>query len=221
MARHADDAVAALDVLGVERAVVAGHSMGGFAALALAARHPDRVVALVLVDGGLPLPMRRDVDPDATLAAVIGPAADRLAMTWPDREAHLAFWRAHPALRDWNADVERYVEHDLAGAEPELRSSCSLDAVRGDTVDLAGAAVPDGALERFAPVPFLRAETGMLGDPPGLYPEDVAAGWAARLSGLDLRTVPGTNPYTILLGPAGAEAVAETVRAAATRPGAA
>lgn len=43
----ADDAVALLDVLGVERAVVCGFSMGGPISLLLAARHPDRVTGLV------------------------------------------------------------------------------------------------------------------------------------------------------------------------------
>ena len=43
-----DDAVAVLDALGVERAVVAGYSMGGTVAQLLARHHPDRVAGLVL-----------------------------------------------------------------------------------------------------------------------------------------------------------------------------
>ncbi len=43
-----DDAVALLDVLGIERAVVAGYSMGGTVAQLLARHHPDRVAGLVL-----------------------------------------------------------------------------------------------------------------------------------------------------------------------------
>jgi pimeloyl-ACP methyl ester carboxylesterase len=42
----------ALDALGVGRAILVGHSVGGFAAARLAARAPDRVAALVLVDAG-------------------------------------------------------------------------------------------------------------------------------------------------------------------------
>ncbi|WP_405163263.1 alpha/beta hydrolase [Nocardia sp. NBC_01499] len=44
----ADDVVAVLDDLGIERAAVYGTSMGGRVAQWLAARHPDRVHALVL-----------------------------------------------------------------------------------------------------------------------------------------------------------------------------
>jgi pimeloyl-ACP methyl ester carboxylesterase len=42
--------LALLDHLGIERADLAGHSYGGGLALLLAARHPERVRALVLVD---------------------------------------------------------------------------------------------------------------------------------------------------------------------------
>jgi len=44
------DVVAVLDALGIEKAVVAGHSLGGRNSWLAAARHPDRVVAAVVVD---------------------------------------------------------------------------------------------------------------------------------------------------------------------------
>ncbi len=51
IAQLADDAVALLDALHVGRpAAVCGVSMGGYVAQHIAARHPDRVAALVLVD---------------------------------------------------------------------------------------------------------------------------------------------------------------------------
>ena len=46
----ADDVAAVLDQLGIERAVVAGISMGGYVALAFADRHPQRLLGLVLCD---------------------------------------------------------------------------------------------------------------------------------------------------------------------------
>lgn len=50
MERYADDLVAVLDALGIDRAIVAGVSMGGYITFALWRRHPERVRALVLVD---------------------------------------------------------------------------------------------------------------------------------------------------------------------------
>ncbi len=48
IAQFADDAIALLDHLGVERAVFGGISLGAAIALRLAAMHPKRVVALIL-----------------------------------------------------------------------------------------------------------------------------------------------------------------------------
>ncbi len=52
---HAEDLVAALDHLAIDKAVVVGHSMGGFIALRLAQQHPERVAGLVMLDGGPPV----------------------------------------------------------------------------------------------------------------------------------------------------------------------
>ena len=50
MNRYADDVVALLDTLHIDRAVIAGLSMGGYVAFALWRRHRARVRALVLAD---------------------------------------------------------------------------------------------------------------------------------------------------------------------------
>lgn len=46
-----------LDALGLSRVVVVGHSWGGAVALHLAAHHPERVLAVVAVDGGFSRPV--------------------------------------------------------------------------------------------------------------------------------------------------------------------
>ena len=46
----ADDVALLLDRAGIERAVVGGLSMGGYVAMALARRHPDRLSGLLLAD---------------------------------------------------------------------------------------------------------------------------------------------------------------------------
>lgn len=53
------DALTALDALGLSRVVVVGHSWGASTALRLAATAPERVLAVVAVDGGLGSPRAR------------------------------------------------------------------------------------------------------------------------------------------------------------------
>lgn len=50
MGTYADDLIALLDVLGVDRAVVCGLSMGGYVALELLRRYRERIRALILMD---------------------------------------------------------------------------------------------------------------------------------------------------------------------------
>jgi lipase len=207
MDRHADDLVAVLDHLGVTDVLVAGHSMGGFVAAALVERHPARVAGTVLVDGGLPFPPPPPgTTAEQALNAAIGPAAQRLTMTFATPEEYLDFWRPHPAFAGhWTPEVEAYLAYDLDGE----RSSVSLDAVRDDSEDLLDA---DLAARRAAALPagtvFLRAPYGMLGDPGGLYPADLVAGHARSFPGIEVREVPGVNHYTIVMGEPGARAVA-------------
>lgn len=60
MSSHADAVLGLLAELGVETATVAGHSMGGLVAIAMAAADPDLVRRLVLVgSGGVPMTERR------------------------------------------------------------------------------------------------------------------------------------------------------------------
>jgi lipase len=218
MAQHAADLVALLDERGVEQAVVAGHSMGGFVAVVLAHLHPDRVKNLVLVDGGLPMtPQAPDpgvVDIDQILTAVIGPAIARLSMTFESRDAYREFWKAHPSFagQQWNDYVEQYVDYDLVGTEPDLRSGVSAEAVKGDATDLfAAPTLYDAIAALDKPAVLLRAEKGMMNEATPLMGDELVQQYPQVK---DLGFVAGTNHYTILLSDHGAKAVADAIRQA-------
>jgi pimeloyl-ACP methyl ester carboxylesterase len=217
LAAHADDLARVLDDVALERAVVLGHSMGGFVSMVFADRHPGRVAALVLVDGGLPLAVPPGLDPEQVAAAILGPALERQSMTFADHAAYHRFWQAHPALaRDWDDVVRRYVDYDLQGQEPALRARTAVDALREDNLDLLTGDALTGAVERLRhPGWFLRAPRGLQDEVPPLYPDDVVADWQQRLPRLRMSTVEDVNHYTIALSDRGAAAVAATVEEAA------
>jgi proline iminopeptidase len=77
--QHVADATAVLDARGVRRAIVMGHSFGAHLALHMAVSQPDRVTALVLVDGLGVIGDGGAADVGAALAARLLPeAAERL-----------------------------------------------------------------------------------------------------------------------------------------------
>jgi len=216
IAAHADDMAAVVDALGVGRVVLTGHSMGAFTAALTAVRHPHLLTGLLLVDGGVGFPVPAGLDPDELITAVLGPAMRRLSMTFPDREAYRAFWQSHPAFAgSWSPWVDDYVQRDLVGQEPELRSSCSLEAVRTDGVDQLGAQVSGAVHQLPLPALLLWAPRGLMDEPQGLYDEQRLV--AAGLDPHRVRTqlVPDTNHYSILIGDEGARVVAQHLLAAA------
>jgi lipase len=220
MAQHAEDVAAVLDRLAPgHRAVVAGHSMGGFVAVTLAAADPDRVEALVLIDGGIPLELPPGWTLEAAARAGLGPAAERLAMTFADREAYRDFWRAHPAFGEWTAAVEDYVDYDLRPDGPPWRCSCVAAAMLADHAEqFAGGPVDRAWPAVTAPVTFLRAPRGLLDEPGGLYPEPLLDRWLAAHPRVSRVDIPDVNHYTVTLGRAGAERTAAAVLAALQPP---
>ncbi|WP_328512565.1 alpha/beta hydrolase [Streptomyces sp. NBC_00376] len=209
IAAHADDAAAVAAALGTGRVVLAGHSMGAFVAALAAVRHPERFGPLLLVDGGIGFPAPTHLSPDELMTAVIGPAMDRLSMTFPDRAAYRSFWRAHPAFADaWSDEVDAYIQRDLTGDEPALRSTCRIEAVRTDGINLFDEEVLSAVRKLPAPATLLWAQRGLMDEEQGLYDENRLA--AAELGGTRVTPVAvrDVNHYTVLTGDAGGKEVA-------------
>jgi pimeloyl-ACP methyl ester carboxylesterase len=211
MARHADDLLAVLDHFGVGRAVLAGHSMGGFVGCVAARRDPGRYASLVLADGGLGFPVPADVDIDVVLEAVIGPAMRKLGMEFADRAAYHAFWAAHPAFARLGGPlVAGYLDRDLTGEEPRLRSACRAAAIREDAQDeLRNPEVFAAIHQLTVPTRLLWAERGLLDEPTGLYAPEVVAASGLAAEGVSTHFVPDVNHYSLVLGAPGARVVAD------------
>ncbi|MFJ3701892.1 MULTISPECIES: alpha/beta fold hydrolase [Streptomyces] len=220
IAAHADDAAAVAGALGRNGVVLAGHSMGAFVAALAAVRHPDRFGPVVLVDGGFGFPAPTHLSADELMTAVIGPAMDRLSMTFPDRDAYRSFWRAHPAFAGdaWSPEVDAYIQRDLTGEEPALRSGCRLEAVRTDGVGLFTDEVLAAAGELPGPATLLWARRGLMDEEQGLYDESRLAAAGQPGTNVTAVRVEDVNHYTVLTGDKGAGEIAGALLRAVVVP---
>jgi pimeloyl-ACP methyl ester carboxylesterase len=211
---HITDITTIIKHLGGHVDVLAGHSMGACVALLSHAQHPELASRLVLIDGGLALPVPDGADLDQLLDATLGPAITRLSQVFADEDAYVKFWQAHPALTEWTPDLEEYVRYDLRPADGGgFRSRADQTAVRADGRDLltAYAQLADAASALRDPTPLLRAPAGMFGAPPGLLPDPLVQAWQERAPRLEPRTIPGVNHYTIMFAPAAVTEVVGTL----------
>lgn len=215
MRAHGDDLSRVIDALGVSTVIAAGHSMGAFVVSALAASRPRRIAAVVLIDGGFPVAIPPGVPHENLVEAIVGPAVSRLSMTFASREQYHEMWRQHPALAGpgrWNDDVEAYLDYDLAGEAPSLRSRVSADAVQTDGLELL---VDDDVARSVArvqcPIEIVRVERGLLDEPSPLVPLDSIGIVQAPHR---VTTVADLNHYTVMFDPVGATEVARAIERA-------
>ena len=128
VAEHADDAAALLDALAAAPAVVIGRSYGATVATDLALRYPDRVRALVLLEGDAP----RELAPAA--AAWVDALADRLravaAQAGVDAvaEALIGEVRGGSAWRSFPEELRQILTLNGPAILAELQGEWWLDA---------------------------------------------------------------------------------------------
>lgn len=204
LVRHADDMALLLDHLRLESVPVVGMSMGGFVALELRHRHPDRVASLTLVDGGFPTAPPPGLTP-GNVDLAFADRTSRLGRHWESLDDYLAHFKASTGpLIDANDPLLRhYLEHDLRDGLARL----SAEALVVDGRDTFFGEVP--WQDVGVPVRWTHAQWGVGPDSTPMYPADVVGRYAAEctsvvaLDGLDhagaIMTAPGARATARLL----------------------
>jgi lipase len=219
MAQHARDVAAAMRAMGLGPSVIAGHSMGGFVAAALAAQDAELVTGLVLIDGGY-APAIAAAPPQQGLDAALALRITQLRQTYPSREAYRQFWRGQPHFppEDWNGWVEAFLDYELGGEPPELRPKASEDGVRADLME---GLQREQLIARLAsirvPVLMVRAPAGFVPGSPPLYPDAMMEQMRTCVHSVEDEVIPGTTHYTLIMGDRGASRVADLVDSFAER----
>jgi len=176
-----EDLLAVLEQLGVERATLAGASMGAHTALWLALNHPDRVVGLVVITPAYD-PATQD---DPGRLARWDALADGLS-----QDGIEGFLRAYgrPEVPErWQATVTRVIRQRLALHQHPQAVADALRAVPRSR--------PFGALEELGAisVPTVVVASGDEADPG--HPEAVGRAYAAAIPDARLITdPPGSSP---------------------------
>jgi len=202
LGKHAGDALRTLDYLGVERGVLVGHSMGAFVALHAAILYPERVKALLLLDGGWPRP---EEEPDEAEAAAIEEGLERafrrLDMVFETPEDYLDFWfpGQNLTLEDLPPDLADYYLYDLERVDGGYKPKASREAAEEDAASVSSESLTAAALEGVGcPVALVRAAEGFF---PGSEPLISDETRDAMAEALDLRLeslLPGANHYSML-----------------------
>ncbi|USX48902.1 alpha/beta fold hydrolase [Lentzea sp. HUAS12] len=173
--QHADDMVRVLDALDLPTATVAGMSMGGYVAVDLAVRHPDRVRALVLVDGGFPMPAHAQMT-EEILTAALAPQVAARERTWTVDEYLAVQAMVDPLIDTTDPLVREYYAHDLT-ADGHLR--LSAETLLADTRDVIFG--ESRWQELTVPTWFVHAEWSVGADSAPAYTAEQAAGFRTAL----------------------------------------
>jgi len=205
---HAADVVRVLDHLGLESAVLVGHSMGAFVALETALVYPERVRALVLLDGGWPRVERSPGEMTAeekqeaeALEEGLARAFRRLDMTFDSPEAYLDFWFPDRGLtlNDLPPDLADYYLYDLGEVEDGYRPKASRAAAEEDSPSVSSTSPTAEEMRGVGcPVALVRASQGFFPGSEPLISDEVSEVMAGPL---DIRTevlLEGANHYTML-----------------------
>lgn len=196
MPDHAQDVIALMDHLGLGRVVLAGHSFGGYLAIYIAAKFPERVEKLIVMDAAITLNPR--------VGELIKPSLDRLSRVSASVDAYLEEARGAPHLVGfWDDAIERFYRAEIQeNADGTAQAATSASAIGQAMAGLTSEPWLELVASVRQPTLLLNAQGayGPPGTPPLVEPE-YAKRTAAVFPNVRYALVPG-NHMTMVFGEA-------------------
>jgi pimeloyl-ACP methyl ester carboxylesterase len=194
---HICDINSLLDDLGIDRAVIMGHSLGAFIGLAFAADYPDRVDRLILVDGG------GDLSPEQLDKVFVGikPALDRLGQTFPSAQDYLNKMKAAPYIHPWSPATETYYRYELQEVAGGVRTNIDPAHIQEEAANIRKVNCAPYYPQLKCKVLILRAPNGLFSKDDLLLPEEVIEKMTREIPDVRRFDVLGTNHYGIVFQP--------------------
>ena len=194
---HVQDMFCVLEDLGLNRTVLMGHSLGAYVSMAFAAKYPDRVEKLILLDGGAELSQAHWDRVDI----VIKPSLDRLGQVFPSFEAYTENMKRAAILQPWSQAIEDYFRYEAEDVDGGVRSRIHPDHIREEIRNTRKETPSEFYPQITCPVLLVRATNGIISEEDLVVPEYAADRMTKEIPNLRRVDIQGTNHYSILFQP--------------------
>lgn len=191
-AYHARDILEFADALGIDSFVLMGHSFGATTATYLASIAPNRVKALVLMDGG--------ADPKANTLRAMYATIDRVAHVYASLEDYMQAMRELSFFQPWSEAMAQYLRDDVAiSPHGTVASKSSPQALERDLDQHFNYSMCLHFPAVRCPTLFLRPGLGLLGERGQVYSETETTAIVKYIPRARRVDVAGVNHYTMLI----------------------
>ena len=203
LADHAADVIDLLDRLNLTRVVLGGHSFGALLSMYVAAKFPDRVESLILLD------ISHEVPGSKQVYDMICPSLNRLGQCWRSWNHYLSATQQAPYFQDWwDTTIESYLRADLETlADGSVRSRVPRHAIEEVLEKMPQEPWPELVASIQQPTLLVHAPDPFGSDRP-LISRDMIERSAELLTQARLVTVPG-NHLTMLYDQGASQIVKE------------
>ncbi|MFQ5484043.1 MAG: alpha/beta fold hydrolase [Desulfobacterales bacterium] len=194
---HLRDIICVMDSLGLEKAVLMGHSLGAFISLAFGVRYPDRTDRIILVDGGGKLSKEQLDD----VFAAIKPSLDRLGKVFPSAGAYIETMKSAPYIHPWSDAIERYYRYEIEEVEGGVRCNIDPKHIQEEAKNIREVKFDAFYARVYCKVLILKATEGLFSLKDLLLPEPVVSQMIEEIPQARRFDVEGANHYGIAFQP--------------------